>query len=170
MENLIKKYEKSLEILAKAEIKSEVIKAKIDEYYKNTEISCSCGEAIKLRDIELIHEFYGGYRPCGEDDWEYRERYIWICKKCALGWFPVEDLGKYAESFNSYVKCIYKWYSVDNSPGGKVEIILKPFLKKKEEEREKIRKQTEINLAKRKIQDLLKSGEITLAEIKDELK
>ena len=170
MENIIKKYEKAIEKTAKAKLVESKVREELDEYYKNMELSCSCGEIIKVKDVELIHQLSGGYLPCGEDNWRYSESYYFICKKCANAHNEVKDLGYHAKNFRVYIKAIYDWYSDNNrNPPGRLGEILKPHIQKEDERFEKNIRAIKAEDSKRLLKLMLEKGEITLDEIQKDI-
>jgi len=170
MEDIIKQYKKALEKTAKAKVAELKVKEKVNEYYKNMELSCSCGECIKVKDVELIHQLSGGYLPCGEDDWTYSEHYYFICKKCASANREPKELGKYAQGFGTYVKAKYDWYSdIDRNPPGRLGEILKPHIQKEDERFEKNMRAIKAEESKRLLKYMLKKGEISLDELKKDI-
>jgi hypothetical protein len=170
MEDIIKQYEIAVGKTLKAKEAEFKIKEKLDEHYKNIELSCFCGECIKVKDVELIHELSGGYLPCGEDNWEYHESYYFICKKCANANRGPKELGKYAKSFKEYVKVEYNWYSERNrNPPGKLGEIIKPYIQKKDEIFERNMRVIKAEESKKLLKYMIDKGEINLEDLKKEI-
>ena len=75
--------------------------------------TCSeCKFVTPIRDLCMVHEFSGGYRPCGEDDHVYNERYHTICSHCGTSFDIKEEFkGILDRPLKDYVSSCIKWYS-----------------------------------------------------------
>jgi hypothetical protein len=81
---------------------------------QDCEIGCACGATVRVGDVTLVTQLYGGYQPCGEGDWEY-SKFVWFpCPGCH-GQIDVRDLTPRVDNwpggFSVYVAKNFDWYS-----------------------------------------------------------
>lgn len=152
---LEKKYIQAEKKRLEAEGKSKQAQHLMEAEIKNLPVVCpNCGHETKIGDIEVIVEYHDGYEPGPYEDWKYKERHMWVCKKCTGVHLTPQQNHPFStghRSFNFFVKKVHTWYSEQycNNASGRVKELLDPFFKREAERRDKQFEQIKINEAKR---------------------
>jgi len=120
----------------KANDKLHIANKELKEAIRDIELVCDCGSIIKVRDIELIEEEFGGYWSCSEQENIYEYKRYFVCPSCSEIKKPLED-EIFVGGFGSYVKIVHKWNSDSQSCHGKVLELLKPYFDKRSKREEK---------------------------------
>jgi len=132
----------------KAEAEIAAIQQEEIAEQKEEPISCDCGYSEKIGEAKIVKMLTDGYQPCGEDNYEYSENWIWICPKCGLQYIIDEDSARLA--FN-----VGKWYrdNVGWRPPEKYAKRIELWRERKHREYVEQQRQYELERARRVLRD-----------------
>lgn len=147
-------WKEAQEQAVKANQKVAEIRREMDEERPNLLIQCkACRQDIRVGDIELIEESYGGSFDYDRDDWVYSLKKYFACPHCTevLKVPAVSDT--FPNGIDRYVKIVLKWSSDSQRCSGRILELLTPSRQRRAEKEAAEKKEQELEHARKLLRE-----------------
>lgn len=129
------------------------LSSRLEILRRNLMLSCVCGMATRIGDIELIREEFNG-RTDYNDDWNCDVRQFWVCSNCTeTNVAPIPDQVHFHDPVGRYFKIVHTWDSDRERCHGRVLELLGPSLKRADERRRKEEQAARLESARRTLRE-----------------